>query len=603
MSEAPVLVGSFPDRDGVSPPTMRTWGSWRPGELRTVEHIGGRLVVVGQCFADDRRLRADFERALATDRPRSLTRWPGSYLTLVFREHDLTAFTDLAGQYPLYYRVADGQTVFGTHARATARASGLEPEPDLLTLAAKVICPDVPILTEDRSVYMGLSRLGGGQALRVTRGGHHATWTYETLAPDPATSFADAAGALKEALDAAVRARVDAAPRVSSDFSGGLDSTSLAFLAARHRPSAPLPVFTYQQSAGPASDADHARRYAGLDARLRLTVVRGTNSTLTYQDLDQAEATELPGAGVVVHARTRELLSRVANAGAGIHLGGEGADALLVAPPGYLADLARQRALRRLRRDCVELARIRKVSPARVLARSTRLSVTTVDRALRSLARRLDRPVDRCVEWLDAIAWWPRPGPEGGWLTQEMRRELTALVRCKAEGTHELGGLGVGDVAAIGEVRVAGAVQRQLDEVGRTMGVWPQAPFLDNEVIRACLSIPASRRANPLAFKPLLASALAGLVPAPVLSRQTKGNYSAEDYRGARLASGNLRNRVARLRLVELGVVERAPVMASLENAIDGLRAPFSAFNRLLATDLWLDGIEQATSSGGGDRE
>jgi asparagine synthase (glutamine-hydrolysing) len=586
---------------------MRTWGTWRPGELRTVEHIGGRLVVVGQCFADDRHLRADFERALATDRLQVVTRWPGSYLALVFRAHDFTAFTDLAGQYPLYYRVAGGRTVIGTHARATARAGGLEPTPDLLTLTAQVFCPNVPILTADRSVYAGLNRVGGGQGLRVTRGGDCTTWTYEALVPDPAASFADAADALREALDAAVRARVDSAPHVSSDFSGGLDSTSLAFLAARHQPSAPLPVFTYHQPVAPASDVDYATRYASLDSRLRLTVVHGTNGTLTYQDLDQAAATELPGAGAVVHARTRELLGRVAGTGTGtgtgIHLGGEGADALLVAPPGYLADLARQGSLRRLRQDCVELARIRKVSVTSVLARSTRLSVTTVDQALRSLARRLDRPVDRCVEWLDAIAWWPKPGSEGGWLTPEMRRELTALVRSKAECEHEVSGLGVGDFATIGEVRAAGAVQRQLDELGRAVGVWPQAPFLDNDVIRACLSIPASRRTNPLVFKPLLSSALVGLVPAEVLARQTKGNYSAEDYRGARLASGELRNRVARMRLVDLGVVERAPVMASLDDALDGLRAPFPAFNRLLATDLWLGGIARSTSSGGGDRE
>lgn len=598
-SGAPVLVGAFPGHDGLALPTMRTWGSWRPGEFRTVEHLCGRLVVVGQCFADDRRLRTDFERALATDRLWLVTRWPGSYLALVFREHDLTAFTDLAGQYPLYYRSAGGRTVVGTHARETARAGGLEPAPDLLTLAAKILCPNVPILTEDRSVYKGLSRVGGGQGLRVTRGGNCATWTYETLAPDPAASFADAADALRDALDAAVRARVDSAPNVSSDFSGGLDSTSLAFLAARHRPSAPLPVFTYHQPVAPANDVDHATRYASLDSLLRLTVVRGTNGTLTYQDLDQAAATELPGAGAVVHARTRELLRQVAATGTGIHLGGEGADALLVAPPGYLADLARHGSLRRLRQDCAELARIRKVSPTSVLARSTRLSVTTVNHALRSLARRLDRPVDRCVEWLDAIAWWPQPGSEGGWLTPGMRRELTTLVRSKAEGAHEVDGLGVGDFAAIGEVRVAGAVQRQLDELGRVVGVWPQAPFLDNDVIRACLSIPASRRTNPLVFKPLLSSALAGLVPKPVLARQTKGNYSAEDYRGARLASDELRNRVARLRLVDLGVVERAPVMAALDNAVDGLRAPFPAFNRLLATDLWLDGVAPSTSSGG----
>jgi asparagine synthase (glutamine-hydrolysing) len=588
-AQMPGLIGVFPGPNEAAAPYLRMWGPWRPGELRVVTASGGQLVVVGQCLADERNLRADFRQALATDRLDLVTRWPGSYLAVVVRADDLTAYTDLAGQYPLHYRSVGGRTVLGTHAEATARAAGLRVEPDLVTLAAQVFCPSVPMLTRDRSVVAGVTRLGGGQALALTRGGGRATWTYETLAPDADVSFADAADALRDALDRAVRLRARSTRQLTADFSGGLDSTSVAFLAVRHRTS--LPVFTYHQPDVPADDLAHAVRYASLDSRLRPHIVQGTDETLPYQGLDRIVVGSLPDPGAVVRAKSRALLRQIAATGTGVHLGGEGADALLVAPPGYLADLARRGSQRRLRQECRELARTRRVSPAKVLARANQLSMTSANQALHLLADRLERPVDRCVEWLDAIAWWPQPGAESCWLTPWMRRELAELVRGAATGPDAAEGLGVADHAAVGELRTAGAVQRQLDEQGRELDVWPQAPFLDNDVIRACLQLQACRRANPLVLKPLLGTALAGLVPEPVLARQTKGNYSAEDYRGARLAAGELRNRVARLRFVDLGVVDRAPVLRSLGKAIDGLPAPFPAFNRLIGADLWLHGV------------
>lgn len=550
-------------------------------------------MVVGQCFADDQRLRADLHRAVATDQPLLVTRWPGSYLALLILDDELFAFTDLAGQYPLYYRSSGGRTVVGTQAKATAREAGLAGEPDLLALAAQVVCPAVAMLTDDRSTIAGLSRVGGGYALRVKANGHCNTWLPEPPAPMPEMSFADAADALRAALDNAVRRRVDSTPHLTADLSGGVDSTSVAFLAARHR-SHPIPVFTYHQPDAPAGDLAFARRYADLDTRLRSNLVSGGPGTLTYQHLDDVGATDIPDPAAVVRSRTRTLLRQVAATGSGVHLGGEGADALLVAPPGYLADLARHGALRRLRRDCRELARLRRVSPASVLTRSTRLAMTSIDRALRLLANRLEKPVDRCTGWLDAIAWWPLPGAEGAWLTPRMRRDLAELVRSKIGVSTPETRLGVGDLAALGEVRVAGAVQRQLSEDGRRFGVWPQTPFLDDDVVRACLTLPAWRRADPRVYKPLLRSALAELVPAPVLERGTKGNYSAEDFRGARLASADLRRRIAELTLADLGVVDQRALQASVSRALDGLPTPFGAFNRLLGAELWLRSIGRA---------
>lgn len=583
IADAPGLLAEFPGGRAAEPVTAH--GSWRPGELRAVNLPAGRLVVVGQCLASDRVLHADFRRALETGRLERVVRWPGSYLAVVVRPTDLTVFVDLAGQYPVYHCSAAGRTVLGTRPGETARRAGLAPEPDVLPLLAEVFCPGVP-LAAAKSVYRGLDRLGGGQALQIGRDGRCRTWVYETLLPEAASTVEDAAHALRVALDQAVRSR--AAAGTTADFSGGLDSTSIAFLAARHRDDV-LPVFTYHHPEAPADDVGHAERYLRLDRRLRPNFVQGTRTTLTYQGLDRVTPTDLPDPAAVIHGRTRLRLRHIAEAGSKVHLNGEGADALLVAAPGYLGDLVRRGTLKRLGRECRELARERHVAPARVLARSAKLSATSLRRAIRAFADRLERPSDRHVEWLDAIAWWPEPGEEAAWLTPPFRRQLAHCLREAAATTATEAR--VADRAALSEVRAAGAVQGMLDERARQFGIWPQAPFLDNDVIRACLMLPAYQRADAGARKPLLGMALSGLVPEEVFARRTKGNYTGEDYRGVRLAAGELTARVSRMQLAESGVIDPEPVRASVRRAAAGLPAPFPALNRLLGADLWMSSL------------
>lgn len=614
-ARAPEMTGVFPPPAGEeghgtgSAVGLRIQGPWRDGELRRIDRPEGTVVVLGQCLADDDRLRRTALRALASGRAVDLTRLPGSYLCLVIRDRELTAYVDVAGQYPLFFRDTGTRIVFGTRPVSVADAAGTRRRPDTAVLAAGIFCPVAPALTGDRSVVAGVSRLGGGQALRRTARGGVERWVHEPLEPDPRASFAHGAEALRDALETAVRLRVDGRRRVTSDFSGGLDSTSLAFLTLRHRPG-PLTVTTYRGAApkhgaaSPCDDLVHAERFARLDTRLRMEVVTGTRRTLTYQELtgpyggDSGE----PDSSAVALARTRLRLAHVARrhgggsgdtgdagATAGVHLGGEGGDALLVAPPGYLAALARPGRLRELIRDSGVLARARHEAPLSVAVRAARLARTPLSAALRHLADGLERGgAARDIDWLDAVAWWPPPGPETRWLTRVASKELAGLARRTAETVPHTAGSRAGDVTALDSLRTSGAVQRQLSEAARVFGVWPQAPFLDTDVVRACATLPAQLRAAPPAFKPLLGAALADLVPAPVLSRRTKGDYGDEDYQGVRARARELRGLLADSRLAALGVVEPSAVTASLDRALMGLRAPFPALNRLLAAEIWL---------------
>ncbi|GAA0240811.1 lasso peptide isopeptide bond-forming cyclase [Saccharothrix mutabilis subsp. mutabilis] len=582
----PALLGVCPGvGDEVERVTVRDSGRWRPGEHRSARCPGGYVAVVGACLVDDARMRADLATAVRDDRPELVASWPGSYLAVLVRDREVTAFVDLAGQHPLYY--AGTPVVFGTSPRQVAEAARLARRPDPVVAATDVFCAAVPALTRNLTPITGLRKVEGGQALRVSRTGEVTLWSYARREPDESFTAEECAAALRDALDAAVAARMSSGAAVSADFSGGLDSTSVAFLAARHR-TEPLTAFTYHHPDAPADDLVHARRNAALAHGLRHEVVRGTADTLTYRDLDPHPADELPDFAAAVRSRNRLRLRHVASAGATVHLGGEGADALVVAPPSYLGDLARTGQVERLLADSRSWARLRNDSPARVVRRAVRLSATSRRRALHDLARRLHRGEARRPTWVDAISWWPGPGPEARWLTPGARSLLADAVHEHAARCADAFDGGVADYTARHDLERSGAVQHRLSEIARSYGVWPQAPFLDNDVIRACTRLPAHRRAVGAEFKPLLRNALRGRVPETVFLRRGKGNYLAEDYRGVRAAAPELKTLLRSSRLADLGVVEPRSVVDSVEDAAAGAGTPFPALNRLLAYEVWL---------------
>lgn len=566
-----------------------SWGPWHPGEVSTAECARARLLAVGQCLADARTMREDLERATRDGRWERLTQWPGAYLLVVIHDGDrLTAYVDPAGQFPLYYAQRGDRTALSTRATAAAVLAGTGGAADATALAAQIVCPGVPELTEARSAFAHVRRLGGGEALRIEPSGVLTHWTYERLSPDSGADFKESAARLRSSLTRAVTLRADGPRRVTSDFSGGMDSTSLAFLAARGA-TEPLDAFVYHHPDASAGDLEHALHYAAETPAVRLDVTRGTLASLPYRGLESQGPMDQPDPAAVTGSRLRLRLAHIARDGGSVHLTGEGGDALLAVPPAYLGDLAAAVGLRRLAHDARALARLRQLSPARVAFRALRLAHTPADRALRELAVLLENPVQRPTQWLDAVAWWSPPGPEAAWLTTRARRHLAELARERSEsasGDPLL--LTPGTRAVLCDLRNSAAVQGQFTSIAREFGVWPQAPFLDSEVVRACTSLPLPLKADPFTVKPLLAAGLAGLVPDPVLRRRTKGDYAAEDYWGARLSAAELRARLVRSPLADLGIIEPSRVIASLDRAVAGLSAPFPALNRLLGADMWL---------------
>lgn len=502
------------------------------------------MLLLGHVLATERELRTAPVRDL-----------PGACSCVTVTADRVEVRSDRAGQFPLFFSVRGEETLVAHHATLLAALHSRPPDP--VAAAVQIACPHVLPLTIGRSFFTGV-------------GAHEP--------PPPAGGRP-----VREALVEAVRGR---GAGVTSDFSGGIDSTSLAFLAAG---CGPVEAVVYHHPGVPTADLAEARRAARLSDRIRLDVVTGDHRTLPYQGV--AEGPELrldwPAPGLLARRRAALRLDWARAKGSPAHLTGEGADALFQPPPSALADLVRGGDLRNWAGHSARLGRMRQASALDLAARAARLAVTSHGRALRGLSRFLARPVAAPSRPGEAVGWWSVSGEAAGWLTAPTRAALADLAADRETARRMPEGMTPARHARLVALRSAAAAQRFLRTLGDRLGVAVHAPYLDDAVVGAVLAGPQPRP-DPARAKPQLTGALAGLVPADVLTRRTKGAYQAEEYAGARAARPEIAALLRDSRLADLGVIDPAAVTATLTRLNAGAQVPLSALGRLVALEVWL---------------
>jgi asparagine synthase (glutamine-hydrolysing) len=545
-----------------------------------------RLTVIGQCFADTPRLY-DSLRHVRAEQWAELTRWPGSYWVVAQHGHTTAVITDVAGTRPVYVSATSEEaTCWSLSARALA--ARVDAGYDYATLTARLLCPTVPEVTEDGTSFEGVRRVPGGHALVIRGNGTHTVTPYEGSRQ---LSFREAAQELRNALVTAVRARVRAADKPTADFSGGLDSTSLALLAVGIG-DAELLAVTHADDTSRNDDIAYAQRAAADQPKLHHALVTDS-AGLFFAELLNAPVTDQPFPDAA-RWRMRAAYQRPCiEYGSDLHLTGSGADTLLSPSPYYLADYARDRDTAALLRHSLARARLRHMSFYAVVAGAVRLSRTTHSHALQRLAYDIAANPSMMRPESPARLHWARASGVHAWLTPDARRHLALRAAHAAEAcTIELPDASCHRAWA--ELREFGTYEAELRNQAQAMGLPHHAPFLDNAVVRAAMAIPVTDRASTTRQKPLLGAAFDGLVPDWLLARRTKGAYDGNAYTGLRRNVGVLRDLLADSRLAAEGWIDTAAVTAELDRLAAGVPGRLAALEALVTTELWLR--QQATA-------
>ncbi|MBG0816445.1 lasso peptide isopeptide bond-forming cyclase [Planomonospora sp. ID82291] len=565
----------------------RPWliGHWPDDGITLAEAGATRLAVIGSCPVGAERLAAEARRLRDLAQLDRLARsLPGSFHLVAALDGRLRVQGTASGLRLVFHARVGDMTVAADRADVLAAATGAEP--DRRQVAVRLLWP-VPHPLQDTPLWRGVSAVEPGHCLLVHADGrtarHRRWWT----PPEPVRPLAAGAEAVRHALDEAVAARTAGGGTVSFDLSGGLDSTSLCFLAAA-RPQARLIASTWPGRDPADDDLLWARRAAAHLPGVDHVVWPAEESPLVYADLlDIDDTLDEPTIGVMDRARALAHVPRLAARGSRLHVTGIGGDHVA-----WCSEAAYHGLLRR--RPLLAIERLRGFRA---------LFHWPAGPMLRALADR--RPYRR---WLaDAAAGlrssapppvtaalgWGTPPRMFGWVTEEAVGMAAEAIAEAARTARPLAP-DRGRHADLHAIRDTCRIIRQWEQMSARAGLPMASPFLDDRVIEACLAVRPQDRVTPWRYKPLLTAAMRSTVPDECLRRTSKAEASMDAADGLRRHGGQLHALWEDSRLAELGLVDAA-ALKDLAGRPDAPHLRHAIVYSTIGCEVWLRTLRPAT--------
>jgi hypothetical protein len=233
--------------------------------------------------------------------------------------------------------------------------------------------------------------------------------------------------------------------------------------------------------------------------------------------------------------------------------------------------------------------------PARVYGAARKLARTPYRTGVdvladRLLHRRFEEPGGAVGASLAALAW-ARPGPAARWLTGEALAEVSVRLQA-ASGRPSVGpGQRPGDFRARAALARHAADLRVLEQAAEIRFQRLHAPFLDNQVVRACRALPEALRVQPGARAAILRTVLEGAgvgeLP-PGWGAPSHASSAAAARTGLRVAADSLIALFDTPLLAQAGLVEARVVRKALRAAAEGEPLPLDGLADLVSLELWL---------------
>ncbi|RJO78013.1 asparagine synthetase B family protein [Nocardia panacis] len=559
------MVARFPDsaRRIAAHGSGLPWliGSLPPEQCTIVESGSARLAVLGYCPSTAVALAEQLVRIRGlADLDALAGALRGSCHLVLSLDGNTRVQGTVSGLRRVFYARCAGRVVAAD--RADVLAGATSAEPDELWLTAAVLGPDLPHPLADRTAWRGIEAVPADSALHLDARGQARLRRWWTP-PEPTLSSADGAQALRTELRDAVAARTRrASAPVGCDLSGGMDSTALCFLASRGDPVAV--TVHYRDIAN--DDAHWADLAATALPDLQRLIVESESVPRHFTGIaGEHPPTDAPSPLVRGRAVLGMSADLYARRGVRTHLAGHGGDEVVGAPVGYLHELVRRSPRTALDHLRGHRARHRWTLPQIVRGLSDRRSYA---QWLRDEADLLTAP-----EQASRLFGWGVPLRLPPWVTLHGTQSVAAMLRACADHAAPLASTR-GNHWALHRIQAAGRLYRlMLQEIQYPI---THLPFLDDRVLEVCLAVRPADRGTPWRYKPLLAEAMRGIVPDPMLNRTTKAGTDSDFYEGLRANRSEV-----------IDLVETAPL------AGQGLIDPIALRNAVLAPNhRWSPALE-----------
>ncbi|NUP23808.1 MAG: lasso peptide isopeptide bond-forming cyclase [Streptomyces sp.] len=557
------LAADLPATHRIDHASGRPWivGDWPQDEVTMVEAGPRRMVLLGHTRLDEAATVAALGRMRSPhDVDTIASRLPGLFHLTVSMDCRTRVQGSVAGVRQVFTAVVGGVTVAASGMEPLLRLTGASL--DETVLAARLLAPGgAPWPLSLRPVRRGIDALGAGHWLQLDADGRSRQIRWWNL-PEASLSLAEGAEAVRSALSEALATRVRPDRTISADLSGGLDSTSLCFLA--DAAGADLVTYHVMPLDSANEDTAWARKAAAMLPRARhhmLSSDRAENLLDVGYTAEYANAApEGPSTWASGLAHIQDLAKRATAEGASLHLTGFGGDELFGRMPAGAWSLARAHPVSGLK--LVNRYRLanRWSWGATVRALTDR---STFAQNLAAVAARISAPPPPINEPDFGWVFAPRMP---SWATPDAVAAVRKLLTTAAAETPGPLDADRARHQALASIVFEGKTVRQVNTAVAGTGIVWDAPLLDDRVLEAALSTQVDQRLAAGRFKPLLTSAVRGIVPADILDRRDKGEFSAEAFRGIARNRARLLELCEDSHLARLGLIDPAAFRSAVLN-------------------------------------
>jgi asparagine synthase (glutamine-hydrolysing) len=414
---------------------------------------------------------------------------------------------DRLGVKPLYYSITGDTLVFASELKAIL-SSGLVPsELDLDAIDAFLTLGFIP---GPRTPLAAVSKLLPGHVLVVDDGAARIEqyWEYPrpTVSEEPLSTH-EYGERLLAGLDEAVRLRLMSDVPLGAMLSGGVDSSLIVALMARHM-SEPVKTFSVgfaeDREGNELADARMVAEEFGADHHeLELSFAHDTvdlEDLVWYLDEPLADLSSL---GFLA-------LSELASRHVTVALSGQGADELL---GGY-----RKHRAAAIVAMWNRIPRVGRVVGSRLAAHGP----ARVRRAARTLAA--EDPVDRLVAMSGRMTPMLRRRLFSGELADRDGGEARRAISARLDGLHDdpLGATLFLDA----QLALVDDMLHYFDRASMAHSLEVRVPFLDHELVEYCATIPPNLKVRRLRTKYILKRVARGVIPDRIIDKPKVGFFS-----------------------------------------------------------------------------
>jgi asparagine synthase (glutamine-hydrolysing) len=566
-------------------PSGRPWllGCWPEG-MTTVGQAGtAKIAVIGQHATSAEQLAEAAGRVrAAADLDRLAATLVGSAHLAASVGGQVRIQGTVTGVRRVFHAEVDGAPVAAD--RADVLASLLGAGLDERRLALQLLDPHVLYPLAGQPVWRGVDVLATDHYLLLDGDGRRRSVRWWSP-PEPVVPMSEGAPGLRDALSAAVEARVRGRGLVSCDL-GGVDSTSVCCMATRGE--AKIVAYTAATRDPLADDVAWARRTVAALGTVEHHVIPAEEMPLVFDGVHGAgDPLDEPCSATADRERWLIIARRAAARGSGLHLTGFGGDELLYGSVAHLHDLVRTSprvALRQLRGFAAKY-RWPRGRVARQLADRSSYAQWLV-----RVADSLTDPKPPLNEPLLDWGFMPRLPP---WATPAAAEAARDQIKGGAAAAAPLGS-GRGQHRELETMRFVSRITRQFGQMAAGAGITLAAPYYDDRVVEAGLAVRPQERVTPWRYKPLIVEAMGGVVPAESLARQTKANGSGDEEPGLRRHRRDLLALFEESRLARLGLIDATALRELLGRPIPP-SLQYGALDQTVACEVWLRSLQPAT--------